>query len=158
MKFSNAVEAGYRNYFNFSGVAGRAEYWWFFLWYMLLWIVAALLVATSVVLKTQNPPGSLALTVIAGLFGLAGLATIIPGLSVQVRRLHDAGHSGWWVGVLLLLYALRLVLHAMVGRNPGAGLYLAVLVLAVVWLGVNIAIFVFLVQPSRSAGGGKSRY
>ena len=35
-----------------------------------------------------------------GLFGLSllyGLATLIPGIAVTVRRLHDTGRKGWWV-------------------------------------------------------------
>jgi uncharacterized membrane protein YhaH (DUF805 family) len=40
------------------------------------------------------------------------LATIIPNISVMVRRLHDTNHSGWWywialiplLGILILLY------------------------------------------------------
>ncbi len=28
---------------------------------------------------------------------LYGLAVLVPGLAVCVRRLHDIGKSGWWV-------------------------------------------------------------
>lgn len=28
---------------------------------------------------------------------LFAVATIIPGLAMQVRRLHDVGKSGWWI-------------------------------------------------------------
>jgi len=29
--------------------------------------------------------------------GIYALAVLIPGLAVSVRRLHDTGHSGWWL-------------------------------------------------------------
>jgi uncharacterized membrane protein YhaH (DUF805 family) len=47
-----------------------------------------------------------------GMFtGIFALASLIPSLSVSVRRLHDTGRSGWWlligliplVGVIILL-------------------------------------------------------
>lgn len=31
------------------------------------------------------------------LVSLYGLAVLVPGLAVCVRRLHDIGKSGWWV-------------------------------------------------------------
>ncbi|MDH6265205.1 uncharacterized membrane protein YhaH (DUF805 family) [Rhizobium sp. SG_E_25_P2] len=46
--------------------------------------------------------------------GIFGLATLIPGIAVGVRRLHDRDMSGWWlligfvplVGWLILIYLL----------------------------------------------------
>jgi uncharacterized membrane protein YhaH (DUF805 family) len=39
------------------------------------------------------------------------IATILPGLAVSVRRLHDVNKNGWWflimftgIGILLLIY------------------------------------------------------
>ncbi len=90
MIFLDAVVAGFANYLNFSARANRSEYWYFTLFTML---------------------GSAAAFVLdRGLFDLAGggpvglvwgLATILPGLGVSVRRLHDIGRSGW---MLLLLF------------------------------------------------------
>ena len=73
-------------------------------------------------------------------------------------RLHDTGHSGWWVGLSLFLSFLRGLLAAMARHIPSLGLYLAVLVLAVIWFGVSITIFVFLVQPGRVGQCDYSRY
>lgn len=39
--------------------------------------------------------GLIGLTVIFGIVGIIVLATIIPQLAIAVRRLHDAGHTGW---------------------------------------------------------------
>jgi len=33
---------------------------------------------------------------------IAGLALALPGISVQVRRLHDLDRSGWWYWILLI--------------------------------------------------------
>ncbi len=55
--------------------------------------------------------------------GYFGLATLIPGIAVGVRRLHDRDMSGWWlligfvplIGWLILIYLLA---TPGVGRKP----------------------------------------
>jgi uncharacterized membrane protein YhaH (DUF805 family) len=39
------------------------------------------------------------------LYGLYGVATIIPNIAIMIRRLHDIGRSGWW----LFIYFIPLV-------------------------------------------------
>ena len=47
--------------------------------------------------------------------GIYGLAVLIPGIAVTVRRLHDTGRSGWWMlvslipfgGLVVLFFALQ---------------------------------------------------
>lgn len=79
-----------REYFNFDGRARRKEYWMFILFNIIIsWGLQGLSYAL----------GS------SGLYFLAliyGLLVMIPGLAVTVRRLHDAGYSGWYVLVLLI--------------------------------------------------------
>jgi uncharacterized membrane protein YhaH (DUF805 family) len=43
MGFVNAINSGFRNYFNFSGVATRPEYWY---WVLLNLILAAVVFLT----------------------------------------------------------------------------------------------------------------
>ena len=78
MSFVDAIKSGFRNYAKFRGRAGRSEYWWFF-----LFTVLAQTVASSISDDFGN---------------LVGLAVFLPGLAVHVRRMHDMGRSGWWVG------------------------------------------------------------
>jgi uncharacterized membrane protein YhaH (DUF805 family) len=87
MNFQQAVQSGFSNYANFRGRACRSEFWWWQLFLLLGGIVAALLdlFANSNVLGGEP---------LASLFYLA---TIIPGLAVSVRRLHDTDSSGWWI-------------------------------------------------------------
>ncbi len=79
--FSEAIGLGFKNYINFSGRATRAEYWWWCLF----------LVVTGVVLGTID-----SITGIGALQNIFNLATLIPGLALGARRLHDIGKSGWW--------------------------------------------------------------
>lgn len=68
------------NYANFNGRARRSEYWWFVLANAVVNIIASVL---------DNLIGITIFTYIVG------LALLVPGIAVAVRRLHDIGKSGW---------------------------------------------------------------
>jgi uncharacterized membrane protein YhaH (DUF805 family) len=88
MSFADAVRDGLSKYVTFSGRSSRPAYWWFYLFGFLVVAAAAII---DVVLGTNYI-----------FYGLAALALLLPNLAVLVRRLHDAGHSGWWVLIALL--------------------------------------------------------
>ncbi len=93
MGIQQAVAICFSKYMAFDGRATRAEYWWW-----VVFIVAAtviLIAAGDIVLGTDSGAGG----VMAGLFILV---TILPGLAVTIRRLHDSDHSGWWILVHLV--------------------------------------------------------
>ncbi len=71
-----AIRSGLANFADFSGTAGRAEYWWF--------LVFVLLVCAIATVIDQR----------AG--GVAILLLLVPLLAAGTRRLRDAGQSGWW--------------------------------------------------------------
>lgn len=81
-----AIGRYFRKYATFSGRASRSEYWW-------AWLFVG--VVTAVLSVLTKVPG------VGEGFGIAGLiwlvATIIPNLSLGVRRLHDSNRSGWFV-------------------------------------------------------------
>lgn len=76
-----------KKYAEFQGRAQRKEYWMFtlfnFLAMVLLGIVGALLGGGG-----EGGLGDV-------LQGLYGIAVLVPGIAVTVRRLHDIGKSGW---------------------------------------------------------------
>lgn len=95
MDFTSAIKSGFSNYANFSGRASRSEYWYFTLFSVIVNIGASLI------------DQILGIYIVAG---LAGIALIVPGLSMAWRRLHDIDKSGaWWfiwltcVGAIVLL-------------------------------------------------------
>ncbi len=94
MDFTSAIKSGFSNYANFSGRASRSEYWYFTLFSVIVNIGASLI------------DQILGIYIVAG---LAGIALIVPGLSIAWRRLHDLDKSGaWWfiwftcVGIIVL--------------------------------------------------------
>jgi len=105
MGFSEAVKSAFRNYVNFSSRSRRPEYWYFVLFLFLVGIVTGL--ADFGIFHTPESD-------ISPFSAIFYLATLIPSLSVAVRRLHDIGRSGWFlllalipvIGALLLIYWL----------------------------------------------------
>lgn len=51
---------------------------------------------------------------------LYGLAVLLPGLAVSVRRLHDTGRSGWWllIGLIPIIGAIVLLIFMMQDGRP----------------------------------------
>jgi uncharacterized membrane protein YhaH (DUF805 family) len=102
MSFTQAIANGFQNYVNFSGRAARSEFWYWFLFAVLVSIVAGIIDAVLFSSSGLSPVS-----------GLIGLALILPGLAVSVRRLHDLDRSGWWIllglipligGIILLVW------------------------------------------------------
>lgn len=77
-------------YVDFSGRAGRKEYWMFTLFYILV-AIAVSIVDTMLSLKGM-------------LSTLFALGMFLPSLAISVRRMHDIGKS--WVALLINLIPL----------------------------------------------------
>ena len=109
MSFTDSVTVCLRKYADFSGRARRSELWYFVLFLLLL---------------------DLGLSVVDAAFGMdwgsgfgplstiAGLALLVPSLSVGARRLHDTGRSGWWQ-LLALIPCLGVVAIVVLWCLPG---------------------------------------
>lgn len=93
-----------RKYAVFSGRSGRQEYWMFVLVNVLVVFVLGFLDVGLGLVDRASGYGILS--------SLYGLAVLLPGVAASARRLHDTGHSGWWLligfvpvlGVVVLLY------------------------------------------------------
>lgn len=131
-----AVKTCFSKYATFSGRARRKEFWYWYLFVCLTTIAAFLLSgilsAGTIVAYAQSmqvaPPSSPAPGIFIILNGIWSLVIFLPNLAVTVRRLHDAGHSGWYyliscipiIGIILLLVALCTdsVADNEYGKNP----------------------------------------
>ena len=77
-----------KHFFDFSGKEGRKVFWLFVLNCIIISFVLGLI---SGILST-----------------IFSLVVLLPSLGILVRRLHDAGFSGWWA-LLLLVPAIGLI-------------------------------------------------
>ena len=99
MGFTDAIKMCFRKYADFSGRAGRAEFWWFFLFTLIVGVGAWFI-----------PPTGWQMI----LFVL--LPLLLPLAAAGARRLHDTGSVGWWV--------LLPVVSGSVAFTLGAALFL----------------------------------
>jgi uncharacterized membrane protein YhaH (DUF805 family) len=105
-----------RKYAVFSGRAQRQEYWMF----VLLNIIIVLVLGVIEGILDSDSGGS------RGVLGtLYGLAVLIPGLAVSVRRIHDTGQSGWWLLIVLIpvIGAIILLIFMVQSSRPTRNQY-----------------------------------
>ena len=101
MNFGEAIQSGFQNYVNFSGRSQRSAYWYWVLFAVLAGVAGAIV---DGILFGYKPEG------INAVQAIVGLALLLPGIAVAVRRLHDLDRTGWWfllvltgIGAILLI-------------------------------------------------------
>lgn len=112
----------FRNYANFHGRTRRAAYWWFALSFNLLLLGS---VALFMVLFPQDQGGPEILLAVLGLwFFVLVLGMMVPLYAITVRRLHDAGLSGWWVLLNFVpILGLAIIFLLLLPSRPGGERY-----------------------------------
>ncbi|MER5546311.1 DUF805 domain-containing protein [Streptomyces sp. NPDC002589] len=105
--------AALKKYAVFSGRARRKEYWLFLL---LTYIIFAVL---GVIAAVSHTPAFFAL------IGVAYFVLLLPAWGVGVRRLHDTGHSGWWLlfGLVPLVGGITLLVFFCTDSESGINKY-----------------------------------
>ena len=121
-----SIKRFFQKYATFSGRASRSEYWWAVLVNTVVYVVlgigggiAGAAGATTAVDGTSQPgPGFYPFGIV---LALLGLATIVPWLSIGVRRLHDVDLSGWLILLNLVPYLGGFVIFilSVLGPKPG---------------------------------------
>ena len=95
--FVDAIKRGFKKYAKFEGRASRGEYWWWVLFtgviFFVLYVAGIIIGAATIQPNGQMGTAAIPFFVLVGLFWLA---VIVPTIAVGVRRLHDAGYSGWF--------------------------------------------------------------
>jgi len=110
MTFSEAVKSGFDHYVKFDGRASRPAFWW--------WVLFAILVSVAANIIDLAIGGPV-------ITSLAGLALLLPNLSVSIRRLHDTNRTGWWVliGLIPLIGLIVLLIFYLQDSDPGENRY-----------------------------------
>lgn len=110
--FAEAVKICFAKYATFSGRARRSEYWWFSLFLFLVGMASSFL--DGVIMAIFN---------VEFVDVVTSLLLFIPGLAVSIRRLHDVGRSGWWVGATYLLSAVAIIIWVITSHLGAADLF-----------------------------------
>lgn len=96
MSFVEAIKSGYQGYVRFSGRSSRSAYWYWVLYQVIVQVILAVVFGGG-----QRVDGGFVYeaNMVANLWGLAHL---LPGIAVGIRRLHDIDRSGWWTLIVLV--------------------------------------------------------
>ncbi|MEZ9523690.1 DUF805 domain-containing protein [Enterovibrio norvegicus] len=110
--------SAFLNYAKFSGRARRREYWGFF---FLQNVVLALCFMIDIAESGVNNFQVLDLQATAVWIAL----TVIPALSVTVRRFHDINRSGWWWLIIIvpLIGPLIVLIFTLLRGTKGTNRY-----------------------------------
>ncbi|PMD05183.1 DUF805 domain-containing protein [Brevibacterium paucivorans] len=101
----------FKKYVRFNGFASRSEFWWPVISLIIIQFILVIPyfigVVTAASASSYSSTGAsggggaaafgvILMVIFGGLLLLFSLAIILPSIAVTVRRLHDAGYSGWW--------------------------------------------------------------
>ena len=119
-----AYANGFKKCFSVKGRARRSEFWKFHLANFMLVIIYGILVGIVLVIMDNAYIGdteisSAVASVILGLYLI--ISTVIPPLTLTIRRLHDIGRSGWFVFIQLVPVVGSLVLLVMMFMDSEIG-------------------------------------
>ncbi len=141
-EFFEAVQVCFNKFAVFSGRASRSEFWYFQLAAFLAGLATGILDTALFGSASGFSPINTILS----------LAILLPSLSVSVRRLHDTGRSGWWIGGFYILIGGLAAVIGIIGaggdngfNNMGALLGL----LGIAVLVLSIVMIVFLAQKGE---------
>ena len=81
----------FKKFADFRGTATRKEYWMFVLINFIISVIISMIVRV---------------TDINLLSTLYSLIILIPSISIMVRRLHDAGKSGFWILIIFTIIGI----------------------------------------------------
>lgn len=103
----------WKQYADFSGRARRKEYWIFSL---INYIIIFFLYILQIVMIEST-----LWLIFPIIFFLYAVAVFLPGLAVNIRRLHDIGKSGWWYLIYLIpiIGAIWLIVLMCLDSEPG---------------------------------------
>ena len=117
-------------YADFSGRAGRSEYWYYLLFANIIFPFGLVLFIALFEFVGLLGGSNRSLVVSASqwllvtMSGMYGLVMLLPGIAVTVRRLHDIGASGWWYLVIFIPFAgIALLVMLTVDSEAGPNKY-----------------------------------
>ena len=128
-----------KQYADFKGRARRKEYWMFSLFSLIIGVIITLI---EIITGTFNY-----LVNIGPLSALFSLLIFIPSISVNVRRLHDVGKSGWIIILPSFLFFITILFFGLIKER--IDLFLIIPLAGSIW---------YLILMFRDSVPGSNQY
>lgn len=100
-----------KKYADFKGVASRSEYWWFWLIYLLT------LIGLPLIAFLADMDYGIGATVLMLAWAIGSLGLLCPFIAVSLRRLRDAGYSGWCFLIRFIPYVGSVITWILMSRK-----------------------------------------
>ena len=135
--FFSAQKRLWAGIFNYKGRSTRKEYWFAFLFHFVLGVLAffGMLISSAIFLLQDFVDASILLNIVHFILLIPAVLiliylglSIIPWIALTVRRLRDAGKSGWWTILLLFVgigHIILLILCALGSAVVGVAFFAA---------------------------------
>ena len=108
MTFIESIKTCFKKYITIKGRASRSEYWWFQAMF------APLTMFVVIMSEAENLENSSELILWFYLFCfIVVLVSIIPLITVTIRRFHDTNKSGWYFFLGLIPFVGSLIVTVM---------------------------------------------
>ncbi len=115
-----------RNYFNFSGRSRRKEFWMFTLFnYLIMFLIVIMDNMLTERTPMEYPYESSPFSGFSVYIAVYALLMVIPTISLQIRRLHDTGRSGWnlFLSIIPLVGPIMLLVYFCTEGDEGNNEY-----------------------------------
>ena len=113
-----------RRWRDFAGRSSRREFWMFTLVFFIASFVFGFVDAFLFGGFEPLSEGETLVMPLVSFSNAFSLITLIPSISVSVRRLHDINRTGWWLLITLTLIGLVLIIYwACVRSDEGDNQY-----------------------------------
>jgi len=110
--FGAAVRGAFGHILTFRGRASRSAFWWFTLAAIIAYVVVS-------IITNQSRVAGIILDIVVG------IPMWLANLTLSVRRLHDANHTGWWwwIGIVPVVGWIVLLIFYLQPGTPGPNRY-----------------------------------
>jgi uncharacterized membrane protein YhaH (DUF805 family) len=110
--FADAVRGAMTNILTLRGRASRSAFWWF----ALVQVIAYTIISW---ISDASTAAGIVLDIVIG------IPLAVAGITLAVRRLHDANHSGWWwwIGLVPFVGWIVLLVFYLLPGTPGPNRY-----------------------------------
>lgn len=121
----SAYKSMLKKYARFDGRSRRSEYWYATLANSIIYFCISFGMTIMLSFMEESEVFEVLYVFLLILMVVYGIAVLVPGLALAVRRLHDTGKSGWMLLLALIPYvgSIILIVFCALDSQPGENKY-----------------------------------